>query len=139
MRVAIIYHSSLKSDDNTKEMASNISKGLDFNGHDVTLIDAKLDDKKISMFEYLVFFSKIEGLFNVKPEKSFEQFIAGAGNIQSKRVCAIVKNKFRGQRFLLNFMRMLEKEGVVMHSSFIVKNKEEALGFAKRLNIVKEI
>jgi hypothetical protein len=136
LRVAVIHYDT----ENSKtfdEIVKGLAKGIESQGHDVTLVDAKRDaGKSLTSFGYIAVGSSAPSLFAKSVPVPLGSFLRSAGMVSGKRCYAFVGKKgLRKGKVLASLMRIMEKEGMYLKKSDIIANSAEAYAVGSRLHI----
>ncbi|MBN2618505.1 MAG: hypothetical protein JXR64_09380 [Spirochaetales bacterium] len=136
MRVCIAYNSTKgqKIADFAKALGKGIEKQLSNSVVDIIDI-AKDSDKRLTGYSYIVFGSEKTSIFNLKVNKQISHFLKNCGHITGKHTFAFTSNGFNSQKFLNNFMKTIESEGVLLKSSALISSTEEAEVIGSKLHI----
>jgi flavorubredoxin len=134
MRVALVFFPVDKRV-KLQGLVRSLSKGIESQGHQVDVIDGSVDvGKKLTIYNYVAIVSESTG-FGKIPEK-INQFLQSAGNLIGKRSSAFILNSFIGsEKALTRLMKAMEKEGMYLKFSDILKLTAEAEDDGKRLHI----
>ncbi len=135
MRVAVVFF-PLNQKIKLQNLSRALAKGIESQGHQVDVIDGKLDvGKKLAMYQYMCLLSESTGFFGQIPQMvSF--FLRDAGNLIGKRCSAFVlKSVFGSEKAMTRLMKMMEKEGMYLKYSDIFKTPEYAEGIGKQLHV----
>lgn len=135
MRVAVVFFSK-KTYNKMINISKAFVKGIESQGHQVDLIDGyKSMDKKLTMYKYIIIGTEAENFFGKISEK-ISIFLAQAGKIMGTKSCGFVLNKIIGSaKAVENLMSVMEKEGMFLKFSDILKSPPEAEELGKSLHI----
>lgn len=135
MRIGIVY--SGKSDNKLESIAKSLALGAENQGsHIIELINIDNDsDKKLTSYKYLMFGCGKSSLLSTKVPKDMVNFVKNCGHVAGKQVFAFTSKGVFAQKFLLNFMGLLESEGVFLRTSSIISSPEEAKIIGSKLHI----
>jgi hypothetical protein len=135
MRIAIIYF-PLNQKIKLQAITRALSKGIESQGNQVDVIDGKIDlGKKLAIYQYLCILSESTGFFGQIPQM-VSTFLKDAGNLIGKRSSAFVlKNTFGSEKAMVRLMKIMEKEGMYIKFSDILKLPEYAEELGKQLHI----
>lgn len=135
MRICIAFSS--KNSKKIEEYARSLAKGIETqNSAVIDLIDIdKESDKRLTGYHYILFGFSRTSLFNSKVDKSYLQYLKNCGHITGKHTFAFSTNGFGSYKFLAQFMKAIESEGVLLKSSAIIGSKEEARIIGSKLHI----
>ncbi len=134
MRICIAYSGANKK---IEEMAKSLYKGLEqqgFNLIDIVDID-KDSDKKLTGYKYILFGCGKVSTFSNQIPRGFNNFLKNCGHITGKHAYIFTSKGFFAQGFLSKLMAELEKEGVVLKTSSVLRSPEEARVIGSRLHI----
>jgi hypothetical protein len=114
LRVAVIHYDT----ENSKtfdEIVKGLAKGIESQGHDVTLVDAKRDaGKSLTSFGYIAVGSSAPSLFAKSVPVPLGSFLRSAGMVSGKRCYAFVGKKgLRKGKVLASLMRIMGERGHV--------------------------
>ena len=135
MQVCILYcgadqHSKLKS------LADSIAIGISKNGHQTAVLNALVDtDKRLTIYDYIVVLSEPIFLFSAKTPGYIVKFLENAGQVSGKRCACAISGGIRKNKALLNLMRDVESQGIIIKISEIIKNSGEAVAFGSHLKV----
>ncbi|NLZ76528.1 MAG: flavodoxin family protein [Spirochaetales bacterium] len=137
MNVGILYGSRQKNDDRMKSIAQALSEGIQSQGHRVDLIDMNLEAGKIvSFYDYLVVGTNNTTFFGGKIPEVVSTFLKGAGSLSGKRCMAFITGGgLRPMKTLQALMKAMEKEGMFLKKSEMIKKPELAKAIGKRVRI----
>lgn len=121
------------------ELAKAFSRGIASQGHDVDVVDGRLDsDAKLTRYEYIALGTAAPSAFAGKVSPRVTTYLKSSGHLSGKRSYAFVTKKgLRVSRVLLSLMKAMEGEGLYLKRSDIVGSPEEAEAIGARLHIVK--
>jgi len=123
------------------DIVHSLSRGIEKQGHDVTVIDAfRESGKSLTSFSYIAVGSLSPSLFAKSIPDSLSAFLRSAGHVSGKRCYAFILNKgLRKGRVLSSLMKVMESEGMYLKKSDILVNASEAEAVGSRLHIDKTI
>jgi hypothetical protein len=104
-------------------------------GHRVDIIDAWTGDGfRLPGYEYIAVVSEAVSLFSGKIPEALPKLLAGGSGLVGKKSAAFVKKGglFTG-RALVNLMRAMEKEGMLVNWSDILLGPSHAEAMGKRI------
>jgi menaquinone-dependent protoporphyrinogen IX oxidase len=130
MRIAVL-HCPTSRREALSAVAKAIARGLESQGHQVSLFDATVDtDARLSSFEYLVVGSEPASLMG-KVNPKLVKFLSGAGSLAGKRSLAFILKPFLfTQRACLSLMAAMEAQGMIVTDYAAFTKPEEAAAFA---------
>ncbi len=139
LRVAVVYYSP----DNSKaldEIVKGLARGIESQGHDVTVIDGKTEaEKSLTPFQYIALGTLSPSGFSKSVSKHLASYLRSAGQISGKRCYAFIgKRGMRKNRVLGSLMKTMESEGMFLKRSDILNNAAEAEAVGCRLHIDKK-
>lgn len=136
MRVGVVFFAGSKRE-RVAEIARAIADTLDKDGHQVDLIDGdRSADKKLTVYEYLVVGTSVVSLFGGRIDPRIGEFLAGAGIVLGKKSFAfITKSPLGAQKGLTRLMKAMEREGLFLRFSEVLRSTEEAVRVASRLKL----
>ena len=136
MRVAIIFIPG-KNREKLRNIAVALAKGIESNGHQVDIIDGKVDvNVKLTAHQYIGMGTEASSMFGGKISEKIAPFLGSAGHLQGKRCFAfILKSSFGSQKALTRLMQAMEKEGMFLKYSDVIQSELEANEIGKRLHI----
>ena len=123
------------------DIVRSLAGGIEKQGHDVTVIDARREiGKTLTSFAYIAVGSVSPSLFSKSVPESLGAFLRYAGHISGKRCYAFVVNKgLRKGRVLSSLMKLMESEGMYLKKSDVLANAAEAEAVGSRLHIEKTV
>ena len=134
MRVCVAFYS-----ENNKKIVSfakSLALGVEEQGVIVDLVDISKDnDKRLTGYKYILFGCGKSSTFSSKANKSFLTYIKNCGNIIGKHTFAFTNKGFLNQKLLLQIMKNLESEGVLLKSSAVISSNEQAKIIGRKLHI----
>lgn len=135
MRICIAY--SGKSSSKLEAIAKSLALGVESQGsHVIDIINIDNDsEKKLTGYKYILFGCGKSGSFSTKVPKSMVNFVKNCGHIAGKSVFAFTTKGILAQKFLLNYMGLLESEGVFLKTSSIIGAPEEGKIIGSKLHI----
>jgi hypothetical protein len=135
MRMAIVYFTK---NDNKKllDITKTIAKKLESFGNQVDIINGfKEVGKKLIVHKYIIYGTEPTSLFGKIPT-GINAFTSSAGSISGKNAFAfVVKSKLGSNRALLRLMREMEKGGLIIEASEVIKNPKQAEEIINRVKI----
>ncbi len=133
MRIGVVVSGGSK----LVNMAEKTVEVLARRGYESVLINTLHDtDKKLIIFDYLIFMCETLSFFSGKLNPSLSLFLGNCGAISGKR-CAVVLRKstaFRG-RAMTSLMRLVESEGVILKTSEYLSGPDDSSRFAESINV----
>lgn len=136
MRVAVVHFGSTSSA-RLLDIARGLVSGIESQGHQVELVDGDRDtDQRLTGFGYVVFGCPVASLFGGKIPARVAEWLPQAGMIAGKKCYAFVtRAPFGAQRALLRLMTALEREGMFVRDSSVLRSGDEARVIGSRLSI----
>ena len=137
MRVGLIYFQKDNSNGALKEIAGSLAEGIGKQGIQVDTYDGfALENRKLSFYDYICIGAESSGFFSSKLPERVEQAVKGLGLVSGRRSYAFtVKNGVRSMKTLSRIMDLMEKEGLYLKRSDIIKNRIDAEYIGKKLHI----
>ncbi len=137
MNVGIIYGSNQKNDQKMKAIAQGLSEGIQSQGHRVDLIDMNLESGKVvSFYDYLVIGTNNASFFGGSIPSVVQTVLKGAGTLSGKRCMAfITSGGVRSMKTLQALMKAMEKEGMFLKKSEVIKKADLAKAIGKRIQL----
>jgi menaquinone-dependent protoporphyrinogen IX oxidase len=134
MKIAIIYFKSSHSSKMT-ELSKYLANGLINKGNQVDIIDGNKEiGKKLSIYKFIIIGAENKSLFGGIDINKIKNFLSNAGLVNGKNSFAFINQSlFRSNKFLQILMKRMEKEGMFITVSEIIKNNKHALEIAKNL------
>ena len=135
MRVAVVYYTN--GCDKVKKIAENLSKGVESQGHQVSLFNVETDsDAKLTIYEYLIIGTAPNSLFSSKISSRISDFLKSCGKISGiKSYAFVVRKGLFVNKALQRLMKSMEKEGMFLKISDVISSAEEADAIGKKLHI----
>jgi len=136
MRVAVVFFGSGRRD-SVLDIARGIAAGIESQGHTVDLIDAEKDPgKTLTMYEYIAVGARATSVFGGKLPGSITEFLETAGMISGKKCFAfLLRGPFGGGKALTRLMGIMERQGMFIRYSEIIRSADEARVIGSRLKI----
>lgn len=136
MRAAVLFFGGGKRD-RVAEIAHGLGEALERDGHRVDIIDGDRNtDAKLTVYEYLAIGTSVTSLFGGKITPRVEEYLTGAGSILGKKSFAFVtKSPFGSQKGLNRLMSVMEKQGLFLRYSEVLRSRAEAGEVAHRLKL----
>lgn len=139
MNVAIVYAGNSREDKKLLEISKSLSKGLGAQGHVVSIFNAWTDtDARLTYFDFVVVGSCSTGFFSAKINDQLKKFLRECPGASGKRSFAFVTSSLRGNKTLLNLMKIMEAEGMMLSVSQVIKNANEAEAIGKHLIVERK-
>jgi len=137
MQVCIIYGGNSKGNSKLKEISEAIAKGVEKQGiSNVSIYNMMTDnDKRLTIYDYLVVVSEPISFLSGKVPSYISKFLENAGTVSGKRAACVITGGLRGQKALLNLMKITEGQGIILKTSDIIKKEDEAISFGAHLNV----
>jgi len=127
MRVCVLY-ADQPSAKICKELAGALAKGIESQGHFVDLIEiGQNKGKTLTTYDYIVLGATPTSFFSKSFDNKVSTFLKQNGNVGGKRSFAFIPNKgLRKTKSLQNLMMIMEKEGMFVTFSEVIKSVSEA-------------
>lgn len=112
-------------------------RGIERQGHEVTLVDARAE-ALLTPFSYIAVGTVATSVFSKTVPEPLITFLRSAGRLSGKRCYAFVgKSGLRKRKLLASLMKTMEKEGMYLKTSDILSTAAEAETIGSRLRIEK--
>jgi hypothetical protein len=133
MRIAVISAPSVRKA--PPDYVRALAKGMESMGHRVDIIDAWTEDGfRLPGYEYIVLAAEPLGFFSGKiPDAVGKVLSAGSGLVGKKSAAFVKKGGLFTGRALVNLMRAMEKEGMMINWSDMLLNPPHAEAMGKRI------
>ena len=135
MQVCVVYAGRTRDDSRLKAIADAFAHGIGTQGHQVDVINAYDSEARLTRYDYVVLGSEPVSFFSAKVPEIVSKYLAGAGTVSGLRCFAFITGGLRKGKALLNLMKAMEGEGMILKLSEIIKKPEEAMAIGKRLNV----
>lgn len=136
MNVCIINCGKDRNASKLIEVSKGLSKGLESQGHMVTILDAYTDnDKRLSYYDYIIVGTESVGLLSAKTPEVLAKFLREVPGAAGKRSFVFNLKSPRCAKQLCIAMKDMEREGMFVTNSGTLKNASEAEAVGKRLQI----
>jgi hypothetical protein len=136
MRVAVVFFSG-KNRDGLMKLAQAVARGIEKQGNQVDTFDGVRDpNAKLTIYQYVVIGAEPVGTFGGKIPEAVHAFLAAAGAVSGKKCYAFVsKATFGAAKSLAILMKGMEKEGMMIKTSDILRSPTEAEEIGRRLHV----
>jgi hypothetical protein len=134
MQIGIIY---IGDDKNLLEYARCFMKNLSDRQFQVSMINTNMDSAIISNFLYLILFIETDRMFKKENLAKLEKFFKNAGVVRAKYASLFVNKGLFTDSKMLKYMKIVEKEGIILHDMGILFSKEHAENTAKKLEPIR--
>ncbi len=136
MRAAVIFFSG-KNREKMMRLAQALGKGIEKQGNQVDVFDgAKDTNVRLTMYQYVAIGAEPIGFLGGKVPEAVATFLAASGLVSGKKSYAfITKSTFGSEKALARLMKSMEKEGMFLKNSDILRSPTEAEEIGKRLHI----
>jgi hypothetical protein len=134
MHIALIYIAENK---NFIDNAKTFSNELLNKNHIVKFINGKTEKGRLGGNSYLIFFVESEPFFGKIYLEQLTAYLKEAGNITAKYACVFTNKGLMSERKLLKYMKKLEGEGLIIHESKVIYDKNHAVEIARSIEPVK--
>ncbi len=137
MKVGVIYFQKDDSKGALKEIAGSLAEGIERQGIPVDIYDGfDLENRKMAFYDYICLGAESSGFFTSKLPDKVKTAVKSLGLVAGKRAYAFtVKSGIRSMKTLSRIMDLMEKEGLYLKRSDIIKNKVDAEYIGKKLHI----
>jgi hypothetical protein len=133
MRIAVISAPSARKA--PPDYVKALAKGMESMGHRVDIIDAWTEDGfRLPGYEYIAVAAESISFFSGKIPEALGKMLSAGSGLGGKKSAAFVKKGglFTG-RALVNVMKAMEKEGMMVNWSEILLNPPHAEALGKRI------
>ena len=136
MKVVVVFF-SLKKNQNLRDIATALAKGIETQGCNVDIIDAAaMPDRKLVIYNYIAVGTE-QTSFLGKISEKITYYLREAGSLTGKKSLAfILKSTVGSTKALLELMGVMEKEGMFIKNSLVFKQPGEAFEAGKKLHIL---
>ena len=112
-----------------------LAKGMESMGHRVDIIDAWTEDGyRLPGYEYITVTTESISFFSGKIPEAVSKILSAGSSLGGKKSAAFVKKGgLFSARALINLMRVMEKEGMVINWSDLLMNTPHAEALGKRI------
>ena len=135
MQVGIVYAGADRNGAKLKAIAEAFAKGLEAQGHQADIISAYEEGTRLTLYDYVIVGAEPVSFFSAKIPESISKFLAQAGTVSGKRCLAFIPSCLRKGKTLQNLMKAMEREGMYLKLSEVIKRPDEELAIGKRLNV----
>lgn len=135
MQVGIVYAGADRNGAKLKAIAEAFAKGLEAQGHQADIISAYEEGTRLTLYDYVIVGAEPVSFFSAKIPESISKFLAQAGTVSGKRCLAFIPSCLRKGKTLQNLMKAMEREGMYLKLSEVIRRPDEALAIGKRLNV----
>ena len=139
MQVCILYAGRSNESPKLRSIAEGLAKGISAQGHMPTVINMNADQERLSIYDYVIIGTEPASMFSAKVPERISRYLAQAGAVSGKRCMAFVSGGLRKNKTLLNLMKAMEGEGMMLRTSEVITKADEALAIGKRLNVERNI
>ena len=117
MQVCILYAGKTRESDKLKAISEALAK-------------------RLTIYDYIVIGTEPVSFFSASIPGDIAKYLAGSGTVSGKRCMAFVSGSgMRKNRTLLNLMKTMESEGMILKFSEVINKPDEAQAVGKRLNV----
>lgn len=136
MRVAVVFFGGPRRNA-VAELARGVGEGIERLGHHVELIDAERDvNHSLTPFQFIAIGTTSTSFFGGKVPGNLAEWLSQAGMVSGKKSFAfIASSPFGAQKALSRLMNTMEREGLFIRYSDILRSRNEALLVGSRLKI----
>ena len=136
MQVCILYAGKTRESDKLKAISEALAKGIAGNGHIADVVNMRSEDKRLTIYDYVIIGTEPVSFFSASIPEDIRKYLAEAGTVSGKRCMAFVSGSgLRKGKTLLNLMKAMEGEAMILKLSEVIKNPGEAQAIGKRLNV----
>jgi len=133
MRIAVISAPAQRKA--PPDYVKALVKGMESMGHRIELIDAWTDDgMRLGGCEYIALVTESASLFSAKIPDVLPRILSAGSGLGGKKSAAFIKKGgLFTARALVNLMKAMEKEGMMVNWSEILLNPPHAEAMGKRI------
>ena len=137
MQVCVVYGGKTSDATKLKAIADAISNGLESQGNiKADVFNMAVDTaKRLTIYDYMVVVSEPISFFSGKVPAFISKYLENAGTVSGKRAACVISGGARSSKALLNLMKITEGQGIILKTSEVVKNADEAKAFGSHLNV----
>ena len=135
MQVCVLYAGRTRDGGKLPALAKAVAKGIEFQGHQVDVINMYEEGVRLTIYDYVVIGSEPVSFFSAQVPSQIAKFLAQAGTVSGKRCFAFISGGLRKGRTLQNLMKAMEHEGMYLRLSDIISKEDAAIAIGKRLNV----
>lgn len=137
MRIAVVVSPKNGESRTILETAKDVTVTLERRGYSVECINTLLDsDKKLTIFDYLVFIGESVSLFSKKVSPSLGKYLNTCGTISGKRAAVILAGRtLLKTGAMAALMKAVEGEGVILKTSEFCNTPSKASAFVNNINV----
>lgn len=133
MRIAVISAPARRV--SPPDYVKALARGMESMGHRADIIDAWTEDGyRLPGYEYIAVCAEVLSAFGGKMPEALPKLLAAGSGIGGRKSAAFLKKTgpFTGKG-LVNLMRAMEKEGLIINWSEIILNPPHAEALGKRI------
>ncbi len=136
MQVCILYAGKTRESEKLKAVSEALARGIAGNGHIADVVNMRSEDRRLTIYDYIVIGTEPVSFFSASIPGDIAKYLAGSGTVSGKRCMAFVSGSgMRKNRTLLNLMKTMESEGMILKFSEVINKPDEAQAVGKRLNV----
>ncbi len=138
MQVCILYAGKDRDSDKLRAISESLAKGLAAQGHIPAVINMRNEETRLALYDYVIVGTEPLSLFSAKVPECIRKYLERSG-ASGKRSMAFISGGVRKNKALLNLMRDMESEGMMLLLSEVISKPDLAMAIGKRLNIERNI
>ncbi len=137
MRIAVVVSPKNGESRTILDNAKAVTVTLERRGYSVDCINTLLDsDKKLTIYDYLVFIGESISLFSKKISPSLGKYLNACGTISGKRAAVILSGRtIMKSGAMAQLMKTVEGEGVILKTSEFCTTASKASAFVNNINV----
>ncbi len=139
MQVCIVSAGKSRESSHLTELCKAMAKGIESQGHRVDVVSIYDGDTRLTIYDYVVIGSEPVSFFSAKVPELLSRFLEQAGTVSGKRCMAFVTGGLRKNRTLLNLMKKMESEGMILKFSEVIQKPDAAAAVGRHLNVERNI
>ena len=139
MQVCILYAGRNREDSKLKTISDSLAHGIASQGHQVDVVNIYDGETRLTPYDYVVIGSEPVSFFSAAVPANIQKFLAQAGTVSGKRCFAFITGGLRKNRTLLNLMKVMEGEGMILKLSEVITKPDMATAIGKRLNVERNL
>jgi hypothetical protein len=133
MRIAVVSAPSRRQ--TPPDYVKALAKGMELMGHTIELIDAWTDSgMRLPGCDYIAIITTPASFFSAKIPDIVPKILSAGSGVSGKKSAAFVKREgLRSGRTMVNLMKAMEKEGMLVNWSETLFNAPHAQEMGKRI------
>lgn len=139
MLVCVLYAGRTREGGKLKAIADSLAHGIASQGHQVDVVNIYDGETRLTPYDYVIIGSEPVSFFSAAVPANIQKFLAQAGTVSGKRCLAFISGGLRKNKTLLNLMKTMEGEGMILKLSEVITKPEVAQAIGKRLNVERNL